>query len=165
MKGKAALGSLLFFIVAPGTVAGLVPWWLTNGWQGKAPLVLQLAGGVFVLTGLAGLVYSFVRFVVEGLGTPAPVAPTKHLVVGGLYRFVRNPMYVAILAIVLGQAMFFGSLALLVYAVVTWIVPASFVKFYEEPTLRRTFGAEYDEYRRNVPAWIPRLKPWHAPRA
>lgn len=157
---KAAIGSVVFFVVAPGTVAGLIPWWLTNHWHGSGPLPVQIVGAVFVLCGLAVLVHSFAKFVREGLGTPAPVAPTKHLVVGGLYRFVRNPMYVAIIAIVLGQAMFFGSLAVLWYSLLTWVVPAAFVKFYEEPTLRRTYGAEYEEYCRNVPAWIPRMTPW-----
>ncbi len=158
---RAALGSLVFFIVAPGTVAGLIPWWLTNGWANRTDSVLMHAGGgLLIAAGLAVLVHSFARFVVEGLGTPAPVAPTKHLVVGGLYRYVRNPMYVAIIVIVLGQALALGESLLLAYAAVTWAVPAAFVKAYEEPTLLRTYGEQYETYRRNVPAWIPRLTPW-----
>ncbi|MDP9219457.1 MAG: isoprenylcysteine carboxylmethyltransferase family protein, partial [Actinomycetota bacterium] len=94
-------------------------------------------------------------------GTPAPVAPTERLVVGGDYRYVRNPMYVAVVAIVLGQALVFGSVALLGYAVAIWLFMASFVRWYEEPMLRRTYGADYARYCDAVRAWWPRLRPWH----
>jgi protein-S-isoprenylcysteine O-methyltransferase Ste14 len=101
-----------------------------------------------------------VRFVVEGHGTPAPVAAPERLVVGGAYRHVRNPMYVAVLAAIVGQALLLGRLGLLVYAGVTWLVVAAFVRFYEEPALARRFGADYAAYRRAVPAWWPRPRPW-----
>jgi protein-S-isoprenylcysteine O-methyltransferase Ste14 len=101
-----------------------------------------------------------VRFVVEGFGTPAPVAAPERLVVGGVYRYVRNPMYVAILATIVGQALLLGRLGLLLYAAVAWLVAAAFVRFYEEPTLTRRFGAKYEAYRHAVPAWLPRLRPW-----
>jgi protein-S-isoprenylcysteine O-methyltransferase Ste14 len=101
-----------------------------------------------------------VRFVREGRGTPAPVAPPEVLVVGGDYRYVRNPMYVAVVACVLGQALVLGSLALLGYAVVVWLGMAAFVRWYEEPTLRSQFGTDYEEYLGAVPAWIPRVRPW-----
>jgi protein-S-isoprenylcysteine O-methyltransferase Ste14 len=97
---------------------------------------------------------------VEGLGTPVPVAAPERLVVGGVYRYVRNPMYVAILAIVVGQALLLGQLGLLLYAAGIWVIAAAFVRFYEEPTLTRRFGADYEAYRRAVPAWWPRLCPW-----
>jgi protein-S-isoprenylcysteine O-methyltransferase Ste14 len=97
---------------------------------------------------------------VEGLGTPVPVAAPERLVVGGVYRYVRNPMYVAILAIVVGQALLLGQLGLLLYAAGIWLIAAAFVRFYEEPALRRRFGADYEAYRRAVPAWWPRLRPW-----
>ena len=103
---------------------------------------------------------AFWRFAVEGLGTPAPVAPPERLVVGGLYRFVRNPMYAAVEAIILGQALLLGQLILFAYAAVFALAVAAFVHFYEEPTLRRQFGAEYETYRRAVPAWRPRRQPW-----
>jgi protein-S-isoprenylcysteine O-methyltransferase Ste14 len=106
------------------------------------------------------LVHAFARFVVEGLGTPAPVAPTEQLVVGGIYRFVRNPMYLAVVAAVVGQALLLGRVVLLAYAVVLGVVFAAFVRLYEEPTLRRQFGDDYSRYRRAVPAWRPRLRPW-----
>jgi protein-S-isoprenylcysteine O-methyltransferase Ste14 len=101
-----------------------------------------------------------VRFAVEGFGTPVPVAAPDRLVVGGLYRYVRNPMYVAILAAIVGQALLLGRLGLLLYAAAVWTISAAFVRWYEEPTLTRRFGAEYEAYRRAVPAWWPRLRPW-----
>src|SRR5687767_12231044 len=139
-RRRAAVGSVLFFIAAPGTVAGLVPFWLTDGWRGSAPVWSRVAGALLIAGGLAVLVHAFGRFVTEGFGTPAPIAPPKHLVVGGLYRHVRNPMYVALLAIILGQAMWFGSLGLALYGAIAWAVTALFVLFYEEPVLKRTFG-------------------------
>ena len=157
-KLKSAIGSAVFFVVAPGTVAGLVPWWLSDGFASEATWG-RIPGAVLFLGGLVILVHSFVRFVLA-YGTPAPVAPTKHLVVQGFYRYVRNPMYVAIIAIVLGEALWTARLSLFVYAAITWAVPAAFVKLYEEPTLTRQFGEEYETYRRHVPAWIPRLTPW-----
>ena len=113
-----------------------------------------------LVAGLIVLVQAFVRFVVEGFGTPAPVAAPERLVVGGVYRYVRNPMYVAILAAIVGQALILGRFGLLLYATVLWLITAAFVRFYEEPTLARRFGADYEAYRRAVPAWWPRLRPW-----
>src|SRR3954447_7757772 len=106
-RRAAAIGSALFFVVAPGVMAGLVPWLIT-GWRDDDPApVLRVAGAVLLAAGLAALVQSFVRFVVEGAGTPAPVAPTERLVVGGAYRHVRNPMYPAVAATLVRQAPFF----------------------------------------------------------
>jgi protein-S-isoprenylcysteine O-methyltransferase Ste14 len=155
----AAAGSAVFFAVAPGVVAGVVPWLLT-GWDVRSPpLALQLVGGLLTVCGAAVLVHAFARFVREGLGTPAPVAPTEHLVVGGLYRYVRNPMYLAVLSCIVGQALLLGQPVLLVYGGFMAVAFVSFVKLYEEPTLTDTFGAEYDAYRAAVPAWWPRLWP------
>ena len=109
--------------------------------------------------GVVVLVQAFARFVREGHGTPAPVAPTETLVVGGLYRYVRNPMYLAVLATIVGQALLFGQPILLGYAFVVWIAFASFVRFYEEPHLTRRFGESYRAYRAAVPAWVPRVRP------
>ena len=161
-RAAAAAGSAAFFVVAPGVVVGLVPWALTDGWNAEdtwAPLVVL--GAVLLAAGLFVLVQAFVRFVVEGIGTPAPVAPTEHLVVGGLYRHVRNPMYLALGAIVAGQALILGRPALLLYGAVVLAVTATFARLYEEPALRQQFGAEYEAYRRAVPGWRPRLRPWH----
>jgi protein-S-isoprenylcysteine O-methyltransferase Ste14 len=158
---SAAAGTAAFFVLAPGVVAGLVPWLLT-GWEVEEPLPywlpLRVVGAVLLVVGVAVLVHAFVRFVVEGLGTPAPVAPTERLVVGGLYRYVRNPMYVAVEGTIVGQALLLGQLGLLVYAAFVGVAFAAFVHWYEEPTLLRQFGAEYEAYRRAVPAWWPRRR-------
>jgi protein-S-isoprenylcysteine O-methyltransferase Ste14 len=160
---KAAAGSLLFLVVAPGVVAGLVPWLLT-GWDAAAdvPVPVVAAGVIVGAAGVAALLDAFGRFVVEGLGTPAPVAPTQRLVVGGLYRYVRNPMYLAVAAVIVGQALILGRPGLLLYAAAFGAVVWAFVRFYEEPTLARRYGAEYEGYRQAVPGWWPRLRPWSA---
>ncbi len=162
-KRTAAVGSAVFFLVAPGVVVGLIPWLLTR-WEVREPVpywvLMRVLGGILLVAGLIALVRAFVRFVVEGFGTPAPVAAPERLVVGGVYRYVRNPMYVAVLAAIVGQALLLGRLELLLYAAATWAVVAAFVRFYEEPTLARRFGADYETYRRAVPAWWPRLRPW-----
>ena len=149
----------MFLVVAPGVVAGLVPWALT-GWRMREPLAywlpLRVAGFVLLAAGAIVLLEAFARFVAEGLGTPAPVAPTERLVVGGLYRYVRNPMYLAVAATILGQALALGQPILLGYAAAFAGAVAAFVHWYEEPTLRRRFGDEYERYRRAVPAWWPR---------
>jgi protein-S-isoprenylcysteine O-methyltransferase Ste14 len=108
-------------------------------------------------------VHAFARFVSEGLGTPAPVAPTEHLVVGGLYRYVRNVMYIAVTAAILGQALLLGQSVLLAYGALMWAFMAAFVKLYEEPTLADRYGAQYEEYRRAVPAWWPRFSAGRSP--
>ncbi len=159
----AATGTAVFFALAPGTVAGLVPWWLT-GWRLGQPLAasvpLRVLGALLVVAGTGVLVHAFVRFVAEGLGTPAPVAPTEHLVVGGLYRYVRNPMYLAVVAAILGQALLLWQPVLVPYAAVVAVAFIVFVLGYEQPTLQRQFGMQYEAYRRAVPAWWPRLHPW-----
>jgi protein-S-isoprenylcysteine O-methyltransferase Ste14 len=154
---RAAIGSVVFLLVAPGVAAGLVPWLLT-GWDAAdgVPLPVVVAGALLIAAGAAVLLHAFARFVVEGLGTPAPVAPTERLVVGGLYRYVRNPMYLAVTATIVGQALVLGRPALLLYALAFVAVVWAFVRFYEEPTLARTYGAEYEAYRRAVPGWLPR---------
>ena len=116
---------------------------------------LQAVRGLVLAVGVITLVDAFVRFVVEGLGTPAPVAPTEQLVVGGLYRHVRNPMYVAVVAIVVGQALLLGQPVLLGYAATVGFAMAVFVHAYEEPALARQFGEQYERYRRAVPRWWP----------
>ena len=162
-KATAILGSALFFVVAPMTLAGLVPWMVTQ-WEFQAPFwgveLMRVAGIALIVLGLPGLIDSFARFAVQGLGTPAPIAPTENLVVSGLYRHVRNPIYVAVVAIVLGQAALFGDGRLLWYGALLWLAFHIFVVAYEEPTLRQTYGAEYEDYRGHVPRWIPRLTPW-----
>ena len=167
IRPRAAVGSVVFLVVAPGVVAGLVPWLLT-GWDARDkpwwPAV-RLVGGVLIVLGVVALLHAVARFVVEGLGTPAPVAPTERLVVGGLYRYVRNPMYLAVGAIVVGQALLLGRAVLLAYGALFAVLVEAFVRRYEEPTLTRRFGAPYEAYRRAVPRWWPRRRPWDGERS
>jgi len=167
-KTHAAIGSTAFFIAAPGTVTVLIPWLITR-WEGREPLpdalswatpVLQTVGIALILAGGAVVINAFVRFVMDGLGTPAPVAPPEHLVVTGLYRHVRNPMYVGVISVIIGEALLLGRYELLVYAAIAFAVMYGFVRVYEEPKLRSLFGHEYETYRAAVPGWRPRLHPW-----
>jgi protein-S-isoprenylcysteine O-methyltransferase Ste14 len=159
----AILGSAIFLVLAPGFVAGLVPWWISH-WRVETALLglplLRFAGGVLLAFGAIGLLDSFARFAIQGIGTPAPVFPTRHLVVTGLYRYVRNPMYVAVVSIILGQGLIFGNVKLLQYGGLVWLLFHLFVLVYEEPRLRASFGSEYKAYCAEVPRWIPRLTPW-----
>jgi protein-S-isoprenylcysteine O-methyltransferase Ste14 len=125
--------------------------------------VTRVIGTILILAGVPGVVDSFGRFALTGLGTPAPVAPPVNLVVTGLYRHVRNPMYVGLLSIIFGQALLLGNGWLLLYGAVFWLACHAFVVVYEEPRLERSFGAHYEAFRANVPRWIPRISPWHAP--
>jgi protein-S-isoprenylcysteine O-methyltransferase Ste14 len=159
-RSAAAVGAAAFFALAPGVVAGLVPWWLTR-WEVRPYwLPLRVAGAVFVALGALVLLHAFIRFVVEGVGTPAPIAPTQRLVVGGLYQYVRNPMYLAVVTVILGQWLLLGQPVLLWYGLAVGVTMAAFARWYEEPALREQFGAEYEAYRSAVPAWLPRRRPW-----
>jgi protein-S-isoprenylcysteine O-methyltransferase Ste14 len=161
-RPAAALGSATFLAFAPGVVAGLVPWLLT-GWEVEArlPPAVRIGGAALVVAGAAVLLTAFTRFVLEGAGTPAPIAPTETLVVGGLYRHVRNPMYLAVLACIGGQALLLGSWGLLLYGAGMAAAFVTFVRLYEEPTLADRYGAQYEAYRRAVPGWWPRLRRHH----
>jgi protein-S-isoprenylcysteine O-methyltransferase Ste14 len=161
-RSTAAIGTAAFFVAAPGTVVGLVPWLIT-AWERHEPLpgwaVAQAVGVLLICAGLVPPVHAFVQFARAG-GTPMPIAPTQHLVVSGFNRYVRNPMYLGLLTVIVGQALLFGQVSLLLYAAAFGVVTALFVRWYEEPALTRQFGAEYEAYRRAVPAWWPRLRPW-----
>lgn len=153
-----ALRSLLFLIVAPGMVAGYIPLGLLRwGARTETGPLAYLAFPLWLIGGTI-LLWSFWNFLHEGRGTPAPVDPPKELVAVGFYRYVRNPMYVGILAMLLGHFLWFGYWNLLVYAVLVFLAFHTFVTFYEEPTLKRTFGAAYEDYIQKVPRWIPRFK-------
>jgi protein-S-isoprenylcysteine O-methyltransferase Ste14 len=157
---EAVIGTALFFVLAPGTVAGLVPFLIT-GWRfGEGAFFSASAlGAVLIALSLAGLVDCFRRFALSG-GTPAPVAPTERLVISGLYSRVRNPMYLSVTGLVLGQALLFASAALIAYGILIWIIFDVFVIMVEEPRLRRDHDEAYANYAKAVPRWIPRLKPW-----
>ena len=166
-KILASIGSAVFLVIAPGFVAGLVPRWISR-WRLEAPFfgmpLFRFAGGILIALGVAGLLDSFVRFAVQGVGTPAPVFPTRHLVVTGLYRYVRNPMYVAVVSTILGQGLVFANVSLLEYGGLVWLMFHLFVLGYEEPTLRASFGSEYTVFCAEVPRWIPQLTPWRSKR-
>ena len=158
---KAVLGSLAFLVLAPGVVAGLIPWLIT-GWRplppSDGPGVLRWTGLVLIGAGLTVVLEAFARFAWVGLWTPAPVAPTRRLVVSGFYRFVRNPMYIAVLALIFGQAVLFASWGVAFYGVVIAAAFDTFVRLYEEPTLRRAYGEAYVAYCAATPRWIPRFR-------
>lgn len=160
---QAVTGSLVFFAVAPGTILGYLPWAITRWQTLPAPFEqewIRIAGVALVAAGLVPLIGSFARFALEGLGTPAPIAPPENLVVGGFYRHVRNPMYVGLIVAILGEAALFCDPRLLAYAATVWLSFHLFVTLYEEPALASTFGAEYDAYRAEVPRWLPRPTAW-----
>jgi protein-S-isoprenylcysteine O-methyltransferase Ste14 len=145
-------------VIAPGVVAGLVPWWLTRWQMGAAfPVPARITGATLTTAGAVVLLAAFAQFAIQGRGTPAPPLPTGQLVVRGLYRYVRNPMYLAVLAVLIGQALLLSRPVLLGYATVVGAASAAFVHWYEQPTLARRYGAQYDAYRQAVPGWWPRL--------
>src|SRR4026208_395677 len=150
----AVLGSAVFFVVAPFTLAGVVPWSIT-GWQLRPPVLgLELTrgiGAIMILAGVPGVVDAFARFALQGLGTPAPIAPPRNLVARGLYRHVRNPIYVAVVSIILGHAGLMGDSRLIVYGPLLCLPFHVVVVSYEEPTLEQTFGREYEAFRAAVP--------------
>lgn len=162
-RALAIFGSAVFLVIAPGCVAVLVPWWISH-WILKPPFfhltLLRLLGGAMIGLGALGLLDSFARFALQGFGTPAPVFPTRRLVITGWYRHVRNPMYLAVMTTIIGQALLFGNVRLLEYGAGVWVFFYLFVLVYEEPTLRAAYGAEYDAFCSQVPRWIPRLRPW-----
>jgi protein-S-isoprenylcysteine O-methyltransferase Ste14 len=159
-RSAAVVTSTLWFVLTGGVGAVLVPWWLT-GWQARHPYwgVAQAVGSVLIVAGLMPPLLVFVAFVRAG-GTPMPGAMPPRLVVSGLNRYVRNPIYLGAVTIFLGEALLFGRLSLLLYAVAAWAGVAVFVRWYEEPALARRFGADYEVYRHAVPAWLPRVHPW-----
>lgn len=161
-RTTALLGSALFLVVAPGTLAGLIPWLIAPWPAPIAHMWLAAFGVALLLPGAVLLLDCFRRFAMQGMGTPAPIAPPERLIVTGAYRHVRNPMYVAVVSLILGQAALFASLPLLIYGVIMWAGFHAFVLGYEEPTLRRLFPQDYAAFFAAVPRWIPRLTPWRS---
>jgi len=152
------LYTALFTLVVPCTVAGLIPRWLLGGFARPENSVLSWVGAVVAAVG-AGIYFRCAwEFATRGLGTPAPIAPTKFLVTTALHRYVRNPMYIGVALVILGEAGLFRSVHLVEYAAVMLLIAHLFVVLYEEPTLLRQFGESYEEYRRKVPRWLPRMK-------
>jgi protein-S-isoprenylcysteine O-methyltransferase Ste14 len=160
----AARVSALFFLLGPGLEAGLGPWLLTGGFETGGAwddvIAPRVAGALLAAAGLGVLLHAFARFVRDGLGTPTPVAPTERLVVSGVYRHVRNPMYVATAAVIAGEGLLLSQPVLLAGAAVYLTALATLVHLMEEPGLHTRFGAQWEAYRRAVPGWLPRLRPW-----
>jgi protein-S-isoprenylcysteine O-methyltransferase Ste14 len=154
----AILNTIVFTIVVPGTVAILIPRWIIGGFA-KREDDLQTWLGVGLLVCGATIYFRCAwEFAVRGLGTPAPIAPTKFLVTTALHRYVRNPMYLGVALAILGEATLFRSFHVAIYAGIMLLIAHVFVVLYEEPTLAKQFGASYEEYRRRVPRWIPKLR-------
>jgi protein-S-isoprenylcysteine O-methyltransferase Ste14 len=154
--------TFIFTVVVPGSVAGFIPALILRD-SPTARLGLGALRYLGVPVLLAGIAIYFVcawGFAVVGHGTPAPIDPPKRLVVNGLYRYVRNPMYVGVLWTILAQFLLFDSRPLLIYFVSVWTVFHLTVLGYEEPALRHKFGEEYTRYRAAVPRWLPRITPW-----
>jgi protein-S-isoprenylcysteine O-methyltransferase Ste14 len=153
-----ALKTLIFTILVPGTVAGIVPWLLLQQSGGGVVEIpsLWLIGLVPLLLGVGLYLWCAGAFTFVGKGTPAPIDAPKVLVIQGPYQWVRNPMYIAVLSVVIGEAILFHSLLLVEYALMVWLVVHVFVVFVEEPSLRRQFGASYETYLRTVARWLPR---------
>jgi len=151
----AILKTLLFTVLVPGFVAGIAPSWVAPG-RRAASDALGVAGALILCAGLLVYLRCAWDFAYHGLGTPAPIDPPKVLVSRGLHRFVRNPMYVGVLGVVFGQAAWFHSRNILVYGICLWLAFHLFVLMYEEPVLREKFGESYEEYKRQVPRWLPR---------
>jgi protein-S-isoprenylcysteine O-methyltransferase Ste14 len=159
----AALATIVFLFVVPGTLAVYLPWLIAGGLMGDPFLGLEATrwlGWLLTAAGAGVLIEAQARFVWQGFGTPAPIAPPSRLVVGGLYRYVRNPMYVAVISLTLGQALIYAEPAVFAYAAFLLAGFHAFVLVYEEPTLMQKFPDDYPAFTAAVPRWWPRLRPW-----
>jgi protein-S-isoprenylcysteine O-methyltransferase Ste14 len=164
VEGKAMLilRTLLFTLLAPCTVTIVAPYLLLR-WRHEifpqAWNILTLSGIVITIAGVAIYIWCAGDFISKGKGTPAPYDPPKALVAEGLYKYTRNPMYIGILSIVGGEALFFQSLTLVLYAAALLLLFHLRVTLYEEPTLKRLFGESFNDYCRRVPRWLSIHKP------
>jgi protein-S-isoprenylcysteine O-methyltransferase Ste14 len=155
-----ALKTIFFILLVPGFLLGIVPVFIIPKIPGLAlpPGPWNWAAVPFWIVGIAAVIWCAADFVRKGRGTPVPLDPPKELVVSGLYQYVRNPMYVGVLLIQVGNIVWFGTLAQAVYWFFLFIGFNLFIRANEEPYLRKTFGAAYEEYCRTVPRWIPPRK-------
>ncbi len=154
------LRSIFFTFLLPGTVTVLIPYWLISSRddQSVASNTVRYLGVPLILIGASGLLWCIWEFFAHGRGTLAPIDPPKQLVVQGLYRYVRNPMYVSVVTVLLGEAIFFRSRSILIEAGVFITSAYLFVVFYEEPALRRQFGESYERYLQTAGRWLPRFR-------
>jgi protein-S-isoprenylcysteine O-methyltransferase Ste14 len=155
---RVLAGSLLFTVLVPGTVTVVVPYFLLPIGAARAIKAVGLFGVIPMALGVGCYFWCAWGFTFAGGGTPAPIAPPKNLVISGPYRYVRNPMYVGVEFLIVGEAIFFGSWRLLEYAAVVGVGFCLFVLLYEEWALRKKFGAAYEEYCKTVPRWIPKWR-------
>ena len=159
---RSVIVSILFGVFGgPGFVLIYIPFWVTHfRIPAGEPISQIFLAGALIALGVAPGIESARRFIYVGRGTLMPTVPTEHLVVSGFYRYVRNPMYAAVLFALIGELILFEKRALLLYIALVWLTVHLFVCFYEEPKLTRTYPEEYPRYQRNVPRWLPRLTPW-----
>lgn len=153
-----ALKTLLWSVFVPGTLTIVVPYLLLSSKFELLPMKPSSFRFIGLIPiGLGALLYLWCAwdFTFTGKGTPAPFDPPKEMVAKGLYRYVRNPMYVAALLVLIGEVVLFQSVLILIYAAIVFSVFHLWVLFYEEPTLRRKFGESYETYCRKVRRWIP----------
>ena len=151
------LRNLLFTILQPGVVGVLIPYLFLRNSRTFFPeqwTVFHFAGFGLMIVGAAIVLQCILRFATEGKGTISPIDPTKKLIIKGLYKYSRNPMYVGMMILLAGEAIFWQSLTLAIYATVVFVGFNLFIILHEEPRLRRDFGDEYEEYLRNVRRWL-----------
>jgi len=153
------LRSIFFTFLFPGTITVLIPYLILRSEAATLKKDwIHLLGLPLIIAGAAGLIWCIWQFFAEGRGTLAPVDPPKELVVHGMYRYVRNPMYVSVLAILIGEAIFFESIGISIETIIFFAATHLFIVYYEEPYLKYQFGPSYENYFRTVGRWIPRLR-------
>ncbi len=153
---------LVFTVLVPGTVAGYFPWSIVRG----VPLLVTpwvIPAALCSVVGVSIYLWCAYDFGVVGRGTPAPIDAPKHLVVRGLYQYVRNPMYVGVLMVLLAWNMLYRTESLLKYTLAVFVLFKLLVFFYEEPNLQRLFGEEYSDYKAKAGRWLPRIRPKNRP--
>jgi protein-S-isoprenylcysteine O-methyltransferase Ste14 len=159
---RSVVVSMLFTVFGgPGFILVYLPFWITRFHiPASEPAWQTVVAAALIIAGLTPLLDSIRRFIYVGRGTLMPVVPTEHLVVSGLYRYVRNPMYLGVLTAVAGEVVLFWSRDMAIYALLVALGFHIFVWLYEEPTLARRHPEGYPRYLRHVPRWVPRLTPW-----
>jgi protein-S-isoprenylcysteine O-methyltransferase Ste14 len=153
------LKALLFTVTVPGSVLGLIPGLLLSDGRGRVPDgvgLIETMALASIAFGAALYASCLRQFVLVGRGTPAPVAPPSAMVAVGAYRYVRNPMYLGVVAVLAGETLLFRSPTLAVYTTILALAFHLFVVLYEEPNLRARFGESYRRYQARVPRWLPR---------
>lgn len=159
-------------VVLPGTVLVLIPavtvylsWPIHFLFDLQFPgfFLPLFAGSFFLMAGGIGILKTVSLFMTDGEGTPAPWAPPKRFVARGPYAYVRNPMILSALSVLLGEACFLGSIPIALWCLLFWIMNTVYFTYFEEPGLVKRFGGEYEEYKKHVRRWIPRLQPWIPP--